>query len=94
MNKKQKITLFSGLSAIIIAFGVWAFQGFHLFTHDKIEVRLPQSDVDKLLGQPPRYEWVNHFTLGLEYTLAIAAVVIAASTVLLFLFKNKKKAFS
>ncbi|HUX60899.1 MAG TPA: hypothetical protein VMV32_06275 [Ignavibacteriaceae bacterium] len=90
MNKKQKISIFSGLIAILIAFAIWAIQGFHLFTHQKVEVQLPQSDVDKLLGQPPRYEWVNHFTLGLEYTLAFAAIAIGFSVVLFFLFKSKR----
>ncbi|MHB1687627.1 MAG: hypothetical protein ACYCVH_09655 [Ignavibacteriaceae bacterium] len=91
MNRKQKVTIFSGVAAIIIAFAIWALQRFHLFTHQKIMVQLPQTDVDKLLGQPPRYEWVNHFTLGLEYTLAFAAIVIAISTAMFFIFKNKRK---
>lgn len=90
MNKKQKTTVFSGLAAILIAFAIWALQGFHLFTHQKVEVQLPQSDVDKLLGQPPTYEWVNHFTLGLEYTLAFTAIAIGISIVLYFLFKSKR----
>ena len=93
MNKKQKLTIFGSLSFIIIAFSVWAIQGFHLFTHDKIEVLLPQSDVDKLLGQPPRYTWVNHFTLGLEYTAAFSAIIILLASILFFIFKNKKKAY-
>ena len=92
MNKKQKYTIFTSLSLIIIAFSVWAIQGFHLFTHDKIEIQLPQSDVDKLLGQPPRYTWVNHFTLGLEYTALYTAVIILLASILFFVFKNKKKA--
>jgi len=93
MNKKQKVTIFSGAGIIIITFVVWSLQGFHLFTHDKIEIQLPQSDVDKLLGQPPRYGWVNHFTLGLEYTLAFTAIIIAVGIVLFFIFKNKRKVF-
>ncbi len=93
MNKKQKYTIFTSLSLIIIAFSVWAIQGFHLFTHDKIEIQLPQSDVDKLLGQPPRYAWVNHFTLGLEYTAAFTIVIILLALILFFIFKNKKKAY-
>ncbi len=91
MNKKQKITIFSGLAAITISFAIWALQGFHLFTHQKIEIQLPQSDIDKLLGQPPRFEWINHFTLGLEYTLVFTAIVISISIVMFFLFKNKRK---
>ena len=90
MNKKQKITLALGILLIIIPLADWAAQGFHLFTHEKVLVKLPQSEIDKMLGQPPRSVWVNHFTLGLEYTLAAAAVIIIISALLFFLFKTRK----
>ena len=90
INKKQRITLAAGLVLIFITAIVWAIQGFHLFTHDKIMKQLPQSDIEKLLDQPPRFTWINHFTLGLEYTLLITAAVTILCTILCFYFKNRK----
>jgi len=90
MNKKQKITLLSGVVFMLFAFADWAVQGFHLFTHERILVQIPQSDINKMLGQPPRYNWVNHFALGLDYTLSAAAVIIIISAILFFLFKTRK----
>lgn len=90
INKKQKITFSAGLLIILATAMVWAVQGFHLFTHDKIMKQLPRSDLEKMLGQPPRVIWVNHFTLGLEYTLAVTAVVIILCIILFFIFKNRK----
>ena len=89
-NQKQKITLASCIGIILITGAVWAMQGFHLFTHERILMKLPQSEIEKMLGQPPREVWVNHFTLGLEYTLAIAAAAIILSTILFFVFKTRK----
>lgn len=90
INKKQRIILTAGLALILIIATVWAIQGFHLFTHEKVMKRLPQSDIEKMLGQPPRFTWINHFTLGLEYTLLFTAVVTTLCTILFFLLKNRK----
>ncbi|MHB8579871.1 MAG: hypothetical protein ACYDA4_08415 [Ignavibacteriaceae bacterium] len=90
MNKKQISAMATGLSIIFITFAVWAYQGFHLFTHEKVIIKLPQSEIEKMLGQPPRLIWVNHFLLGLEYSLVITLIVTIISTALFFLFKTRK----
>jgi hypothetical protein len=90
INKKQKIILTAGIVLILITAAVWGIQGFHLFTHEKVMKQLPQSDIERMLEQPPRFTWINHFTLGLEYTLLVTAVVTTLCTILFFLLKNRK----
>ena len=92
INKKQKITIIAGAAIIITVFIIWAAGGFHIFTHQKELITLPQTDVDKLLGQPPAHAWKDHFVLGLEYTLLTTAIVVLISGLFIYLFKTKKKA--
>ena len=86
MNKKQKTALYGGLIAITLALLVWLFNGAEIFTKTQVLVERK----DELFGTPYK-EWQNTFKLGLDYVLGISIISLITSSILIYLFKNKRK---
>ena len=86
MNRKQKIVLLSGLLIISAALLFWLINGAELFTKTAVLV----EKQDELFGTSYR-EWENKFIPGLDITAAFAVLSIISSSVLIYLFKNKRK---
>ena len=86
MNRKQKATLYSGLILIVIASLVWLFNGADIFTKTQALVERK----DELFGTI-YHEWQSTFKLGLDYVLGISFITAITSSILIYLFKNKKK---
>ena len=86
MNKKQKIALYGGLTAVALALLVWLFNGGEIFTKTQILVERK----DELFGATYN-EWQDTFTLGLDYVLGISCIAVITSLILIYLFKNKRK---
>ncbi len=85
MNKKQKITLLSGLIVIAASFIVWLAYGGELFT--KTQVLIEKKD--ELFGTTYKV-WQDKFIWGLDYTLYITGVAVFICGLLFFVFKKKK----
>ncbi len=86
MNTKQKTALYGGLIIIAIASLVWLFNGAEIFTKTQVLV----DRKDELFGTSYK-EWQNTFKLGLDYVLGISFTSVVTSSVLIYLFKNKRK---
>jgi hypothetical protein len=86
MNKKQKTALYGGLIAIALALLVWLFNGAEIFTKTQILVERK----DELFGTTYK-EWQDTFKLGLDYVLGISFISVITSSILIYLFKNKRK---
>lgn len=86
MNTKQKTALYGGLIVIAIASLVWLFNGAEIFTKTQVLVERK----DELFGTPYK-EWQNTFKLGLDYVLGISFITVVTSSILIYLFKNKRK---
>ena len=85
MNKKQRITFIIGLTIIAIAFIIWIINGAYVFTQTQVLI----EKKDPLFGTTYK-EWQNKFIWGLDLTLIISAVSIISSTILFFIFKDKR----
>lgn len=86
INKKQKRALYSGLIVIVLALLVWFFNGAEIFTKTQVLVERK----DELFGTTYK-EWQSTFKLGLDYVLGISLISVVASSILIYLFKNKRK---
>lgn len=86
MNKKQIITFAISLTIIIAVFIIWIINGTYVFTQTQILI----EKKDPLFGTTYK-EWQNKFIWGLDLTLIVSAVSIIASTILFFIFKDKRK---
>ena len=86
MNRKQKIVLLTGLTIIVAALLFWLTSGAEIFTKTAILV----EKQDQLFGTTYK-EWENKFIPGLDITAAFAVLSIITSSVLIYLFKNKRK---
>lgn len=85
MNKKQKITLITGLLIIAAAFIVWLSYGGELFT--KTQVLIEKKD--ELFGTTYK-EWKDQFIWGLDYTLYVTGATVFVCGVLFYFFRKKK----
>ncbi len=86
MNRKQKIVLTTALIIIAGALLFWLINGAELFTKTAVLV----EKQDELFGTSYK-EWENRFIPGLDITAAFAVLSIISSSVLIYLFKNKRK---
>jgi len=86
MNTKQKTALYGGLIVIAVASLVWLFNGAEIFTKTQVIVERK----DELFGTSYK-EWQNKFKLGLDYVLGISFITVITSSILIYLFKNKRK---
>lgn len=87
MNKKQKITLFTGLLIIVIAFIVWFAYGGELFTKTRVLI----EKKDELFGTTYK-EWKDKFIWGLDYTLYVTGITVFVCGILIIIFRKKKAA--
>jgi len=85
MNKKQRMTFIIGLTIIVITFIIWIINGTYVFTQTQVLI----EKKDPLFGTTYK-EWQNKFIWGLDLTLIISAVSIISSTILFFIFKDKR----
>lgn len=85
MNKKQKITLYTGLLIIVIAFVVWLAYGGELFT--KTQVLIEKKD--ELFGTTYK-EWKDKFIWGLDYTLYVTGITVFICGILILIFRKNK----
>jgi len=86
MNTKQKTALYGGLIVIAVASLIWLFNGAEIFTKTQVIVERK----DELFGTSYK-EWQNTFKLGLDYVLGISFITVVTSSILIYLFKNKRK---
>ncbi len=86
MNTKQKTALYGGLIVIAMASLVWLFNGAEIFTKTQVLVERK----DELFGTSYK-EWQNTFKLGLDYVFGISFITVVTSSILIYLFKNKRK---
>lgn len=85
MNKKQKITIYTGLIIIVITFIVWLAYGGELFT--KTQVLIEKKD--ELFGTTYK-EWKDKFIWGLDYTLYVTGITVFICSILILIFRKKK----
>ena len=85
MNKHQKITLFIGLTIIILVFIIWLSYGGQLFTKTQILI----EKKDELFGTTYK-EWQNKFIWGLDYTLYITGATVFVCGIFFLIFRKKK----
>ena len=86
MNRKEKIALLTGLIIAAAALLFWVTSGAEIFTKTAVLV----EKQDELFGTSYK-EWENRFIPGLDLTAAFAVLSIFTSSVLIYLFKNKRK---
>lgn len=84
MNKQQKFTIWISLLIIAAVFIFWQINGGEIFT--KTQVLIEKKD--ELFGTTYK-EWQDKLIWGLDYTLIVSAVTIAAAAILFFVFKRK-----
>jgi hypothetical protein len=85
MDKKQKITLLTGLLIIIAVFVVWLSSGGELFT--KTQVLIEKKD--ELFGTTYK-EWKDQFIWGLDYTLYVTGATVFLCGILFLIFRKNK----
>jgi uncharacterized integral membrane protein len=87
MNKKQKWILITAGIIVLLSIIVWLLYGGEIFTKTQVLV----EKKDELFGFSEK-QWVNKFVWGVDLTLAISCVTIFISGLLIYLFRDKKKA--
>ena len=92
MNSKQKYVIVVALVLIATALILWIANGGEILSKDGIWVEQPMTELDKALGQKPKLEFVERFTLGLlPHTAVFVGGVVFISAALFFIFKTKKE---
>jgi uncharacterized protein YpmB len=86
INKKQKITIIASAAVIIIVFIVWLLSGSYVFTQTRVLI----EKKDPLFGSTYK-QWKDKFILGLDLTLVITFLSLVISSVLVYIFKDKRK---
>ena len=86
VNKKQKLTILTGLGAILAAFLEWIADGMYVFTQTKILIQKK----DPLFGTVYKV-WQKKFVWGLDLTLIITVLSIIVSFLIFKLLKDKNK---
>ena len=86
VNKKQKLTILTGLGAILAAFLEWIADGMYVFTQTKILIQKQ----DPLFGTVYKV-WQKKFVWGLDLTLIITVLSIIVSFLIFKLLKDKNK---
>ena len=85
LNKKQKGTLYAGLTIVVFSFIVWLVYGGEIFTKTEILVEVE----DELFGSYK--EWQDKFIWGLDLSLIISGITIFLSLIIIYIQKNKKE---
>jgi len=92
MNSKQKYVIVVALVLIATALILWIANGGEILSKDGIWIEQPMTELDKALGQKPKLEFVEQFTLGLlPHTAVFVGGVVFISAALFFIFKTKKE---
>ena len=86
MNSKQKRTLITAAVIIVVLIIIWFAYGGHIFTRTQILI----EKKDELFPDMVQKEWVKKFIWGLDLSLVLSAVTIFISSLLFYLFRNKK----
>lgn len=86
MNKKQRLVIYFAISVIIISLIMWLMHGGEIFTKNQVLVEME----DELFGFELQ-QWEDKFILGLDLSLLISGITVLFSSILLFIFKNKKQ---
>ena len=91
MNSKQKYVIVVAVILIVIAAILWLTSGGEILSKDGIWIEQPMTELDKALGQKPKLEFKEQFTLGLlPHTAVFVGSVVFISVALFFIFKSKK----
>ena len=91
MNSKQKYVIVVALILIAAAAILWLTSGGEILSKDGIWIEQPMTELDKALGQQPKLEFKEQFTLGLlPHTAVFVGAVVFISAALFFIFKTKK----
>lgn len=85
-NSVQKKILVLSSFLIVVLFILWLGYGAEIFTKTQIVV----EKNDELFGTTYKV-LEDKFILGLDYTMAIAALIVMPSLLLVFLKRTKKK---
>ena len=86
MNSKQKRTLITAAVIIVVLIIIWFAYGGHIFTRTQVLI----EKKDELFPDMVQKEWVKKFIWGLDLSLVLSAVTIFISSLLFYLFRNKK----
>ncbi len=86
MNKKQRLVLYFAISVIVISMLAWLMHGGEIFTKTQVLVEME----DDLFGFDLK-QWEDRFVWGLDLSLLICGVTVLFSSILLFIFKNKRQ---
>lgn len=86
MNKKQRLVIYFAISVIIISLIMWLMHGGEIFTKNQVLVEME----DELFGFELQ-QWEDKFIWGLDLSLLISGITVLFSSILLFIFKNKKQ---
>lgn len=86
INKKQKISIYTGIGLIAAAFIIWLLYGAEIFTKTQVLVEIEDD-----LFNTTYSEWRDKFIPGLDLTLIFSAITAAITLILFFIFKNKKE---
>lgn len=87
MNIKQKRTLIIAAVIIVALLIIWIAFGGHIFTKTQVLV----EKKDELFPDMVQKEWVNKFIWGLDLSLVISVITIFVSSILFYLFRDKKR---
>ena len=91
MNKRQKIVVIIWGVLILSTLIVWWSSGGEIWTKDQVKVEKEMTEIDKMLGREPLYEYQDKFLLGLlPHTAVVLASITVISGILFILFRNKK----
>ncbi len=84
MNKKQKISTFTGIIIAVLSFIPWAFSGFEILTKTSIVVEKKDELFDTT------YKVVeNTFIWGLDLSLLISGLALLFAGTFYFVFRKK-----
>ncbi len=87
MNIKQKRTLIIAAVIIVALIIIWIAFGGHIFTRTQVLI----EKKDELFPDMVQKEWVNKFIWGLDLSLVISVITIFISSLLFYLFRDKKR---
>ncbi len=86
INKKQKISIYTGVALIAVMFLIWILSGSEIFTKTQVLV-----EIEDELFNTTYSEWQDKFIPGLDLTLIVSAVISVITLILVYIFKNKKE---
>lgn len=87
MNIKQKRTLIIAAVIIVALLIIWIAFGGYIFTRTQVLV----ENKDELFPDMVQKKWVNKFIWGLDLSILLSVATIFISSIIFFLFRDKKK---